>query len=566
MPSPRSRPVPSRDHVLPLATGIVVAMVRWWFAHERRVFHVAPDEPGQLAMARWLGGGTRWNMFDHSTWRPGFAVLISPIYWFTDDGGTVVRWALTVSAILAGLAAVVLVAVIRRVSDVNVTTAALVATLVALAPNTVQSSAFVWAEPAVSLVFLLTVWALLRFHDADESVGWGCAVLVLAVFGFTVHSRLMALVVPAGVIVVGTLVWRRRWAHAAVASTVGLAALAISVAGTRVVRRAVWEAPSTINTAGSVVSRLGDPKAVGEALSGQLWYQSVTTAGLALVGLIALAVGSRRVATPTRDTWSARVVVACTVACLGLSATFMAGRTRADQLVYGRYNDSIMWPAAAIGVLWVVDRSSAGLRRRDLGFVAGAAGFTAAAGALLHHRHADVFRDDVGVRAMVSGLLAYVVRRDAVPVGRISTIAIGLLMVAVLMIAIRHRLGPVRPAGAPRSIGLAITTVIAVLASFATVALADMRVRRGESMGVNAWASEQQVRRIDAVIPADAPIGVKMVPNAAHPAVGLERQRQRYQLFQLYLPHHEFASDHGLDDDVGPYVFAPNGDAELEAA
>jgi hypothetical protein len=42
------------------------------------MFHMTPDEPAQLAMARLISGGLRWNMFDHSTWRPGMAVLLAP--------------------------------------------------------------------------------------------------------------------------------------------------------------------------------------------------------------------------------------------------------------------------------------------------------------------------------------------------------------------------------------------------------------------------------------------------------------------------------------------------------
>src|SRR5690606_22404847 len=64
-----------------LVAGLVVAAVRFWFAVDRRVFHVVADEPGQLAMARWLSGGTRWNMFDHSTWRPGYSLVLAPIFW-----------------------------------------------------------------------------------------------------------------------------------------------------------------------------------------------------------------------------------------------------------------------------------------------------------------------------------------------------------------------------------------------------------------------------------------------------------------------------------------------------
>ena len=76
--------VPDRAWIV--VAACVVTAVRWWEAADRRVFHVAPDEPGQLAMARWLSGGTRWNMFDHLTWRPGYALTLAPLARIVDGG------------------------------------------------------------------------------------------------------------------------------------------------------------------------------------------------------------------------------------------------------------------------------------------------------------------------------------------------------------------------------------------------------------------------------------------------------------------------------------------------
>jgi hypothetical protein len=112
-----TRPVASIDRWTDprlIAVGLTVAAVRFWFAADRRVFHVVADEPGQLAMARWLSGGTRWNMFDHSTWRPGYSVLLAPAYWFVDTGEGIVRAALTLNALLAGVSAMILARLLVR--------------------------------------------------------------------------------------------------------------------------------------------------------------------------------------------------------------------------------------------------------------------------------------------------------------------------------------------------------------------------------------------------------------------------------------------------------------------
>jgi len=62
-----------------VAASAAVMMARWWVSRQRRVFHVWPDEPGQLAIARFLGSAGRWSMLDHSTRRPGYGALISPL-------------------------------------------------------------------------------------------------------------------------------------------------------------------------------------------------------------------------------------------------------------------------------------------------------------------------------------------------------------------------------------------------------------------------------------------------------------------------------------------------------
>jgi hypothetical protein len=59
---------------------------------------------------------------------------------------------------------------------------------------------------------------------------------------------------------------------------------------------------------------------------------------------------------------------------------------------------------------------------------------------------------------------------------------------------------------------------------------------------------------------------VLTVSSSQDPVVGWVAQRQRYQLYQLYLPERTFQRDRGVDDDVGPYVFAPLRNPDLVAA
>ena len=95
---------------------VVVALVRLWISRGRDEFSLWPDEPAQLAMSRFIGGGVPWNMHDHSTWQPGYATLISPVHWFTDDPVTVLHVALAVNAVLGGIAAFLLVLIVRQLT------------------------------------------------------------------------------------------------------------------------------------------------------------------------------------------------------------------------------------------------------------------------------------------------------------------------------------------------------------------------------------------------------------------------------------------------------------------
>ena len=47
-------------HSATVAAALAVGLVRWVTSHERRVIHMVPDEPGQLAIARFVGRGLRW--------------------------------------------------------------------------------------------------------------------------------------------------------------------------------------------------------------------------------------------------------------------------------------------------------------------------------------------------------------------------------------------------------------------------------------------------------------------------------------------------------------------------
>ena len=168
---------------------------------------MVPDEPGQLAIARFVGRGLRWNMLDHSTWRPAYGVLLAPATWITDDAGGLYRSGLALNAGLGALSCVLLALLAARVTGRSRPTCAALAAAVSLAPALLFTTDWVWSEALVQVTLLLFLLAALRFLDVGR-LRWGATMVVAAAAGFATHSRLLPLAVTATALVV-VACWRR---------------------------------------------------------------------------------------------------------------------------------------------------------------------------------------------------------------------------------------------------------------------------------------------------------------------------------------------------------------------
>ncbi len=541
------------------ASFVVVALARWAFSSDRRVFHVSPDEPSQLAIARWLAGGRRWNMFDHATWQPGLGTLLTPIYWFTDDGQTAVRWALGANAAIGGVAAALLVLLTRRITGLSAPWCATLAIVAGIAPSSLSATSFVWAEGLVSLTFLLTALALLSWFDTHRLAA-GVLAIAGSIAGFTSHSRLLPMVATTIALTVGWAVWRRRWRDFIVLGMTAGVLLTASAAWTRFVLAHVWEDPNDQNTVSAVWEKAHKPLAVADSLLGQAWYQLAATVGIAGIGALVLlrsTIGKAPNHGVTPTSTDARVLVAITAPLLLTSVVFMADRGRSDQYIYGRYNDAVMWPIIVLGLAWFTRRIRHGFdRRRQFVIVASVIAAIVASGLVVDRLHGDAIRERYGVRGMIAGLLAFVDGNDTLSVRRASLVAAALLAGIVGVIAFAHM--PRLPVTARRMV-LALGAVSAIV-GFGVVV---QRTERVADLRLNGWLVTEAVAEVDALVPAGLPVAVRPVPNSQDPAVKWVAQRQRYQLYQLFLPERSFLRDSGTDDDIGPYVFAPLRDPDL---
>ncbi len=530
-------------HLPTVVAAVIVVLARWLAAHERDVIHMTPDEPGQLAIARFLGRGARWNMFDHSTWRPAYGALISPITWVTQDPVALYRGALAVNALLGGVSCVLLAVLARRLTGRSRLVCAALAAIVALAPALLFTTAWVWSEALVQVTFLVFVLAALRYLDAGRT-GWGATMVAAAAAGFATHSRLLPLSATA-VVLIAVAAARRRtsWARAGgLVVLLGLLLLAVARTSHWIVDR-VWEDPAPTNTVGGVLDRLGDPGALAISGVGQLWYQLVASLGLAGIGAIALLRSASRRRSDRRDgepgAVDARVLLVTVLPLVGLSVVFMSDRWRPDQIVYGRYNDPVVAVVVLVGLATVLVAS--GRRLLVDGAVVLAALVTS--GVVLWLAKDAELQEKGLLRSMVLGVLAFLGRSrlQVMPV----TVWAAILTTGLLLVAVAVR----RPA---RTVVLPALAVVLVVVGF-------VRTRPVVDAAVNSWDGAAPVQ--DAPLPPGAIVRDRI---GSSNSVSKGTQRLRLVLYEFYRPTNAFYRDGHTPDGVWtPYVFAPTDDAGL---
>jgi hypothetical protein len=532
-----------------IATGLFVAVIRWWFSLNRTIFHVAPDEAATFAMSRWIGGGTDWSMFDHATWRPGLPTLIAPIYWFTDDATTVFHGSMVILAVVAGISAMVLARLGLRLTTMSPTACLIASAAIGVSASSLSATAFAWAEALVTLSFLATLWFMLEFYEHRRLTS-ACASIAWAVVGFTSHSRLMPLVGLATALVVANTLWNREWKRTAQVAGFAAAVTGIATGYTKLVWYHVWDEPGSSNSIGTIWRRLDNPIALLESLLGQVWYQMVATAALSGVGILVVGRRSLRRGRPAID---ARLVAALTVPLCLVSVVFMSARTRSDHRIYGRYNDAILWPVLIIAIGWLVGlaRQPATRSRAPWLVMTLCAATLVGTGIGVYYVDGAALNEAVGVRPMIAGLVPYIGGGRSLEMVYLTGAALALFAVALLVC---------RWPG-PRSVGLCLVLVAVMVGG-------GIRTHRGLSLRLNTWGKAIDVRTVETagILPKGVTVGFKFVKESEHPTVNWDDQRRRAQLYQFYLPDYEFVRDRGVDDSVGPYVFAPTKDKDLIAA
>jgi hypothetical protein len=510
---------------------------------------MAPDEPANLAMARWISGGLRWNMFDHSTWRPGNALLMAPLFWFTDSTATIMHGGLLIGAALGGIAAAILARLAVRLTTLSPTGCVIASGVIAVAASSLSATAFVWAEGVVTVTFLATLVLLLKFYDRPGF--WlGTATVGMSALGFTGHSRLMPLLASTIVLVLFKCLIARRWGLTAALAAASLAMTYVSFAFTTLVFDHVWDDPASSNTVNTVVKRLPHLGANLRSALGQTWYQLVATFGLTIIGAGVLVLRSlrRRATTPYGVIRDARLVLLTTVPLILVSIVFMSSRTRTDHRIYGRYNDAVLWPVLIIAIAWLVNLRRTPYKKSAAAVLIGIMLAIVGTSVGVQHFDGQALSDSVGVRPMIAGLEPIVGKATSIDITRVAIVSLVFMAIFIVAALVSRR-------------GFTLALI-----ALAFLVVGGIRTRDAFSIRLNSWEPATEVTAIDDLIPPDATLGFRFVLAADKPGESWDDQRRRAQLYQFALPHHLFERDRGINDGVGPYVFAPTNDKILSAA
>lgn len=291
-PEPATPPAgPTQTHrgawwwVAAIASVLICTSLHWQVARSADAPRTPWDEVHPLQTARLLAGQTDLLPLSGSGYYPGWAILLTPLWWFTDDAQLVYEMAVTFSNVLA-LATIIPLALLARRLGLTTPQAITAAAVVMSFPGRTVLADYALSEQA--LLFVIA-WTVLAMHALwSRPTWWRTVLFVLAVSAsYLMHSRELALVATAAVWLV--LLAVRQWRVAAV----GLPLLGVLTLAVRAYAGRVLDA-TLVGSAGGKEELLGRvmdngrPSLFLRILLDQSWAQAVGTAGLAAIGAVVL--------------------------------------------------------------------------------------------------------------------------------------------------------------------------------------------------------------------------------------------------------------------------------------
>jgi len=333
--------------VVLLAAGwLIQAGLRVWFSRLQTIPLADPDEVAYLIAARVLAGGPVADLSGSTLYQGGYPLLITPVYWFTQDPHTVYRAVMLINAAISAAVMPLGYLVCRRLG-LDRRPAYAVAMVAALLPTAIFYSQYAMTDaifPMLTLAWLLAMHSWLTASTARGRYAAAAGSALLAGYAYMVHSR--GLVMLAGFAVVAAfLAWRRpAWRRSA--AVAAAAALATAGAGWLLNRylTSVIYPEGTRSLSGQMRLRLASATGIIQVVEmaiGQLWRLVLDSWGIAGIGLaVALFVIVRRdVRSDLRIMAGLAVGVTTAIACIA-PAALPANQTQT--WASGRYLDGMI--------------------------------------------------------------------------------------------------------------------------------------------------------------------------------------------------------------------------------
>lgn len=314
------------------------------------------DELHLLELSRLLAGFDV-PTFDSGGYYPGWAVLLTPLWWIWNDPEAVYRAAAVFGWLLAAGTIYPLALLVRRLR-LSLPQALTVAAIVSTLPARSVQADYVLSE---RMLFLLVVCSALAAFRLWERTTWPRAVVfsVLAAAVYFTHMRMLPLVLASAVWLVALLL--KRW-HVALIGLVALGAgyFAADRLGTRLNTVLLGREPSQSDSVWANIEQMRLGVFLRVAL-GQTWNQIVGSYGLFAIGAIALILLTWREIRRFRmgrATWVFGVVSATWLLSVVAWASdwnlYLNPWQRLDAWIYGRYLDPVAALVVALGLAVIV--------------------------------------------------------------------------------------------------------------------------------------------------------------------------------------------------------------------
>jgi hypothetical protein len=321
--------------------AVVVYVVAAWSAR----YPVIPlDEIVMVGNSRVIAGEDAWSL-GGAGFMPGLAVLMAPVWWFSQNQIVVYQVGIWITVALALVTIWPLSSLAQR-AGVSRRVGITIAAVVMMAPARALLSNYLVAESLLLLTTVLLVlaadrlWTRRRMSDA-----WWCGLAVAAVV--LSHGRGVASALAAGVWLL--FLARRALKPALVAAGTAVVLSAGVYALYRLVTLHMMERDARVDiTFGDLGGR--DWYAAPKILLGQLWYATAAWPAVAVVGALAVAWWARKRAIAAFLTLA--IVLNLVLATVQLNPR--NSMLRMDPWFYGRYMDHWWTILAVLGLAVMV--------------------------------------------------------------------------------------------------------------------------------------------------------------------------------------------------------------------